>query len=109
MDDYIRFEYEGEPYTLRYTRDSVRTIEQGGFVLSELFKRPMTMLPLLFQGAFLAEHRHLSKKKIDDIFEKFSDKDELLKTLVAMYENTLGSLFDEPKGNEGNISWTANM
>ena len=99
----------GEIYTLEYTRKTVKMMEQNGFVAEDLTKKPMTMLPALFAGAFLAHHRFVKQDVIDDIYKKLPKKDELIGKLVEMYNEPILTLLDdsEPDGDEGNMSWTA--
>lgn len=99
----INLTYNKTEYTLEYSRQSVKTMESQGFVLDELTKKPMTMLPMLFQGAFIKNHRGVKRQVMDDIFDGIGDKSALMESLMEMYGETLSSLTD---GNgEGNVSW----
>ena len=97
----------GVTYTLEYTRKSVEMMEKSGFVADDVQRKPMTMLPALFAGAFLAHHRFVKRDVIDNIYAHLNHKDELISALVEMYNEPLLSLLDEPEqeGNEGNLSW----
>lgn len=102
----------GVTYTLEFTRKTVETMEKQGFSIAEVESKPMTMLPTLFAGAFLAHHRFVKRDKIDAIFERLNHKDELISALGEMYSAPLLSLLDEPEdtdGTEGNLSWKANL
>lgn len=104
----IRFEYEGTQYTLEFNRNTVRTMENQGFRVDELGSRPMTMLPQLFQGAFLMHHRFLKKDVIDEIYAHMGDKDKLLEKLGELYNAPMEALFSDPEDGKGNaIAWTA--
>ena len=61
----IKDPVSGENYTLEYTRKSVEIMEKQGFVAEEVDRKPMTMLPALFAGAFIARHRFVKKEVID--------------------------------------------
>ena len=99
----INLTYEKKDYILEYNRQSVKTMESQGFVLEELTAKPMTMIPLLFQGAFIKNHRGIKRNLMDEIFEEIGDKTALMEALMEMYAETLGSLTD---GNgEGNATW----
>ena len=50
----INFNFEGEDYTLEFTRSSVATLEKQGFNIGDISDKPLTTLPTLFAGAFLA-------------------------------------------------------
>ena len=99
----INLTYEKKEYILEYNRQSVKTMESQGFVLEELTAKPMTMIPLLFNGAFIKNHRGIKRNLMDEIFEEIGDKTALMEALMEMYAETLSSLTD---GNgEGNATW----
>lgn len=99
----------GVTYTLEYTRKSVEMMEKQGFIADDVEKKPMTMLPALFAGAFLAHHRFVKREIIDNIYKKLTHKDKLIEKLVEMYNDPIMTLLTEPEqeGNEGNLNWTA--
>ena len=102
----INLTYGKTEYTLEYSRQSVKTMESQGFVLADLTKKPMTMIPMLFAGAFIKNHSGkggASRKVIEEIFDAIEDKTSLMEVLMEMYTETLNSLTD---GNgEGNVTW----
>lgn len=99
----------GVTYTLEYTRKTVEMMEKNGFVTDDVQRKPMTMLPALFAGAFLAHHRFVKRDVIDSIYARLNHKDELISALVEMYNEPLLSLLDEPEqdDNGGNLNWKA--
>lgn len=99
----INLTYEKKEYVLEYNRQSVKTMESQGFVLEELTAKPMTMIPLLFQGAFIKNHRGIKRNLMDEIFEEIGDKTALMEALMEMYAETLGTLTDG--SGEGNATW----
>ena len=103
----LTFEFEGNQYTLEYTRRSVQDMEAAGFVAQDIDAKPMTVLPMLFEGAFLAHHRYLKRDKIQAIYAKMTHKEELLGKLAEMYNEPIRALVEEPEESEGNVSWTA--
>lgn len=107
MAKQINFNYEGNDYTLEYTRRTVREMERKGFVATDVERMPMTMLPQLFEGAFLSKHRYLKKDKIEEIFDLFKNKDELIGKLAEMYNEPIMALVEDPEDNEKNVEWTA--
>ena len=99
----INLTHDKKEYVLEYSRQSVKTMESQGFVLEDLTAKPMTMIPLLFQGAFIKNHRGIKRNLMDEIFEEIGDKTALMEALMEMYAETLTSLTD---GNgEGNATW----
>lgn len=100
----INLTYNKTEYTLEYSRQSVKTMESQGFVLDELTSKPMTMIPMLFSGAFIKNHRGMKRSLIDEIFDSIIDKTGLMEALMEMYAETLGSL-TESNADEGNATW----
>lgn len=107
MSKQLNFTYQGKEYCLEYTRKSVEMLEKSGFVASDIKDKPMTTLPALFAGAFLANHRFVKQEVIDEIFSKMTNKSELIGKLAEMYNEPIMALIDEPEDAEGNLDWTA--
>lgn len=99
----------GVTYTLEFTRKTIEFMEKNGFVAADMERKPMTLLPALFAGAFLAHHRFVKRDVIDAIYARLNHKDELIGALVEMYNEPLMALLDEPEqeNDEGNLSWKA--
>jgi len=108
MAKQIRITYDGVDYTLEFTRKSIEIMERNGFVISEVFEKPMTLLPTLFAGAFLAHHRFVKRDVIDKIYDSLPNKQDLISKLAEMYNEPIVALLDEPEDEEGNAKWEAN-
>lgn len=109
MSKTIRVTYDGETYTLEFTRETISMMEKNGFRIQDVEDKPMSTLPTLFAGAFLAHHRKIKAGMISKIFERMTDKTGLIAKLGEMYAEPLESLFDEPEGDEGNATWGADF
>lgn len=108
MAKQLRFTYDGKDYTLEFTRRTVAEMEKKGFIASDITDKPMTMLPALFAGAFLAHHRFVKEDVINDIYSKLTNKEDLIGNLAEMYNEPIMALVEEPDENtEGNLDWTA--
>ena len=107
MAKQLTFTFDGKEYTLEYTRRTVSEMENKGFVASDIEAKPMTILPMLFEGAFLAHHRFIKKDVIDDIFNHITNKEELIGKLAEMYNEPIMALVSEPEKSERNVVWTA--
>lgn len=107
MSKQLRFTYQDKDYCLEFTRRSVELMEKNGFVASDISDKPMTVLPALFAGAFLANHKFVKKETVDEIFSKMTNKSELIGKLSEMYNEPIMALVDEPEESEGNVDWTA--
>ena len=95
--------HEKKEYVLEYNRQSVKMMEGQGFVLDEIASKPMTMIPLLFQGAFIKNCKGLKRALIDEIYDGIGDKTGLMEALMEMYAETLSTLTDNT--GEGNVTW----
>lgn len=101
----IKFSFEGTDYTLEFTRKSIETMEKQGFILSTVADKPISVLPTLFKGAFLAHHKFVRTEVVEKIFAKMTNREQLFTTLVDMYNEPIVALMNEPADDEGNISW----
>ena len=107
MSKQLRFTYRDKEYVLEFTRKSVEAMEKKGFVASDIETKPVTILPALFAGAFLANHRFEKPEVIEEIFAKMTNKQELIGKLAEMYNEPIMALVDEPVESAGNVDWTA--
>ena len=101
----LKFTYEGKEYTLEYTRKTVREMERRGFVIGDVADKPVSTLPALFSGAFLAHHRFLEQKIIDEIFDKMGNKEDLIGKLAEMYNAPIVAMVDD-SDQKGKVKWT---
>lgn len=92
----------GHEYTLEYNRKSVVKIEQAGFDINAIESKSMTMIPLMFWGAFLMHHPHITKDQADHIlFDGLGGlSEEELAHLGKLYAEPLQTLVASE--NEGN-------
>ena len=107
MAKQLNFTYDGKDYTLEFTRRTVADMEKKGFIASDITEKPMTTLPALFAGAFLAHHRFVKEDIINDIYSKLTKKEDLIGKLAEMYNEPILALVEEPEKAEGNLDWTA--
>ena len=107
MSKQLIFIFEDKEYTLEFTRRTVAEMEKKGFVASEITEKPMTTLPALFAGAFLAHHRFVKQETIETIFSKLTKKEDLIGKLAEMYNEPIMTLIEEPDEDKGNVNWTA--
>lgn len=107
MAKQLNFTYDGKDYTLEFTRRTVAEMEKKGFIASDITEKPMTTLPALFAGAFLAHHRFVKEDVINDIYSRLTKKEDLIGKLSEMYNEPILALMEEPEKSEGNLDWTA--
>lgn len=103
----IVFDYEGYTYTLEYTRRTVKQMQDNGFDLIGVLEKQqiVTGIPVLWHGAFLANHRHTKPELADKIWSQLPNKDEVVKALIEMFNEPAEQLFDEPAETEKNVEW----
>ena len=101
----INLTYKNKEYNLTFTRLIVRQMEQQGFDLQAIDRKPMTMIPMLWEGAFLAHHPKMKRDLKDEIYKSISDKRGLIGALGELYFDTLNTLMDDAPENEGNATW----
>lgn len=97
----VNFTYKNTDYSLGYTLATVEQMERGGFVRGELGSKMADMSQKLFYGAFLAEHKNIKRKLVEEIYNNLKDKEGLLMALVELYDEACDALLEE-----GNVSWT---
>lgn len=103
----ITLSYNKKEYILEYSRQSVRMMESQGFAADELAKQPVTMIPLLFQGAFSKNHKGLKRAVIEEIYDNIADKGALITALVEMYSDTVTTIIGDKE--EGKASWAVSQ
>lgn len=109
MAKQLKFRYQNIEYILEFTRKTVAEMERKGFIAADVSDKPMSTLPELFRGAFLAHHRFAKSEVIDEIFDKMTNKEDLIGKLAEMYAEPILSLVEEPEEAEGNLKWTASF
>lgn len=105
MANKITFTYEGKEYVLEYTRKSVEEMERRGFVAEDVLTKPLTVLPDLFAGAFITNHRFTKRKLINEIFSKIDDKGGLVNTLAEMYSLVIDEFVEELEKHNKDVTW----
>lgn len=101
----IAITYEKNTYELEYNRKAVRMMEGQGFNIEALTEQPVTMIPILFYGAFSKNHTGIKRNLVDEIFDSLSNKTGLIQALVEMYAETVSSLMEGNPNEEGNAVW----
>lgn len=80
----------GREYCLEFSRKTVSKTEQAGFDIQSVEAKGMTMIPLLFWGAFLMHHPYMTQEQTDKIL--FDGLGGLSEEEMAY----LGKLYAEP-------------
>ena len=110
MSKTIEFTHNGKDFCLEFTRQSVKRMEENGFNFEELTSKPVSLFFELFKGSFLAHHKFVKSKEIEEILDLMKNRHQLQEKLMDMYTDTLTSLLDDndEEQNEDNsnlIEW----
>lgn len=92
----------GKEYTLEFNRKSVMKCESAGLDIGAVNSKSMTMLPMLFWGAFQMHHPYMKQEATDKIlFEglKGLHGDEL-EYLAGLYAEPYKSLLADTEDGE---------
>lgn len=100
----IKLKKEEKEYILEYNRQSIQQLERMGFSLEDMTKKPATMFPIMFRGAFLANHKTVKESEINDLYEQMTKKDVLHSKLIEMISETYLSLVED-NDTQGNVDW----
>ena len=107
MSKAITYTYKGVDYTLEFTRASVRAMERKGFRPEDIADKPMTTLPELFKGAFIAHHPYIKPELVEEMFNRTPHRTELIGKLAELYNEPINAMMDEPEDSEENPTWNA--
>ena len=109
MSTKITVEYQQKEYTLEYSRNAVKQMEQNGFILEKIAEQPVNMIPLLVYGAFIKNHKGIKRALVDEIYDHIADKigdadgeNGFIQILLEMYAETINTLTDNTVVDEGN-------
>lgn len=100
MAKQLTFEFDGIPYTLEFTRSTVRRMEKNGFDIAKVEDAPMSGIYDLFAGALRAHHPNTDARKIDAMFDKMGDLTGWAEDLIEMYKEPFETLADDKQAGE---------
>ena len=85
-------------YDLQVTRESIVWLEANGFDASEFEKKPLTYMDMLWQCAFITNHKevnpNLALKLMDTYREEGGDIAEVVNFVVEEYQSFISALSD---------------
>ena len=88
----LTIEFENKDYTLEFNRRVVENMERQGFSIDKVESMPMTMIPMLFAGAFIKNHPSIKRAKLEQIYDELPDKSDTIEALLEMLAETYESL-----------------
>lgn len=100
MNKKIEFNYEGKDYTLEYDRKAIKIMEANGLEIKKIEDQPFSMTEILWQGAFLKNHKHEKPETIQKIYEKIKDKSDLNAGLISMLSETYTSIMGDSEEDD---------
>lgn len=108
MAKQLSFEFEGNRYTLGFTRETIKAMEDDGFRINTASGTMATSVPQLWEGAFLAHCPKTPKSIIDRAYEAQSDKKGLFSDLGEMITEAYETLVEEPEDESKKVTRSKN-
>lgn len=107
MNKKIEFNYGGVDYTLEYNRDAIKFMEKQGLDITQIESKPLTMVSILWQGAFYKNHRREKAEIVEQIYDSIKNKTELNAALSEMFLETYSILIGDSDETDDskNIEW----
>ncbi|WP_072500588.1 DUF5055 domain-containing protein [Olsenella phocaeensis] len=101
--DRVVIECDGKEHVARFTRDSVRKMERGGFkptMIADFLDGSLTGLEDLVSKfilpAFQLDEPGMRFDEAEELFSAIEDKDELLKALMTLYLRPAKAIMENP-------------
>ena len=105
MEKYMEITYEDKTYKLMFTRRTAARLADSGFKLEDIEASPLTAIPSLVHGAFLAKQPLTKRETTEEIFKSISKKDEFILALAELYVAPVEAYLSEPEETEKNAAW----
>ena len=107
MNKKIEFNYDGVDFTLEYDRNAVIYMEKEGLDISAIQTKPLTMIEILWKGAFLKNHKRTNIDTIQKIYDSIPNKSDLNAALSEMFLETYSALIGDSENTDDakNIVW----
>lgn len=102
----IKFEYDGQGYTLEFTADSIKQMERSGFKFGKIDEIILTAPEELFVGSFIANHKAVPRKRRLEIYQALVGEDENGETLSEVLGEMLSEAIEELNSHQGNVTWS---
>ena len=91
-------------YDLQLNRESIKWLEGQGFNASEFERKPLTYMELLWQSAFIMNHKevnpNLALKLMDSYQEEGGDVTEVVNFIIEEYQSFISALSDTKSKNK---------
>ena len=107
----IVYDYDGKTYTLAYTADSIKKMEEAGFDFSKMGERLLSAPEEIFKGNSEENLRNMCYEKAHEMYLALSraangedsDTDELMNALGEMLSEAIEEITS--RGKSGNVKW----
>ena len=101
----IEFEYKGKNYTLQYTADSLKKMEEQGVDFAALGKKILTAGETLFIGSFIANHPETPRSFAKEIYSEIKGTAEGGEALDDVLFEMFNEAIAEITQRSGNLGW----
>ena len=92
-------------YTLQFNRYSIVQMEEKGFDVKNIEKKPLSTITKLIRGAFYMHHPRMTDAEIDAVADKLGDTEKLVEELVKLYGDALMALTQGNQDKSKNVMW----
>lgn len=99
-------DYEGQEYTLEFTPDSLKKMENTGFKFGKMDDIALTAVEELFYGAFIANHQYTPKRIRKNIYDNLVAEADDGEKLGEVLSGMLTEAIEELNSHSGNVKWS---
>lgn len=101
----ITIKGENKSYILEFNRNSIIRMEDNGFDVSGIEKKPLSTIVKLIRGAFYMHQPKMTDDEIDEITDQLGGDEDLIKALIEMYMDAVSCLTISKKDETKNFKW----
>lgn len=95
-----------ERYELEYNLSAIAKMEEKGFDIMNMEKKPISTLIGLISGAFIMHHPTMTDEEIKDVVARIGNNEKLITELTTMYMSALEFLGNgKDKDSSKNLAW----
>lgn len=95
-----------ERYELEYNLFAIAKMEEKGFDIVQMEKKPISTLLGLISGAFIMHHPTMTDEEIKDVVARIGNNEKLIEELTKMYMEALNFLQGgKSKDSSKNLAW----
>ena len=95
-----------EKYELEYNLFAIAKMEEKGFDIMNMEKKPISTLLGLIKGAFIMHHPTMTDDEIKEVVARIGNNEKLIEELTKLYMEALSFLNNgKSKDSSKNLVW----